>query len=177
MSLEGDKLAYEEFLIKLQKALSSYVRKKSYAYKKTKQEQDEIVQEVLIKIHSKRHTYQRHLKISPWIYTIARNTLVDHLRGLNNQVRHDEFNEEVLTLVHEEGSSEQEYNFLIHDELKHLLARLPRKQRDILVLAKSYGYSNAEIAKTKGLSVSAVKISIFRAIKSVSKNVEGINDK
>jgi len=41
---------------------------------------DDILQEVFIKIHEKIGTLKDDAKISPWIYTIARNTIIDYFR-------------------------------------------------------------------------------------------------
>lgn len=166
-SLDGDEVAYHDFLVKLEKVMKNYVPNIRFAYGKSKQDQDEIIQEILLKVHTKKHTYQRELKILPWIFTIARNTVIDHVRGIKNQVRLVSYDEAQLSLELDKDFSHQEFNLLILDEIKDLLKKLPLKHKEILVMAKAEGYTSSEIAKIKGISNSAVKISIFRSLKSV----------
>jgi RNA polymerase sigma-70 factor (ECF subfamily) len=41
---------------------------------------EDLVQETLIALHTRRHTYDRSQLLTPWVYAIARYKLVDYLR-------------------------------------------------------------------------------------------------
>ncbi|MEI4908063.1 sigma factor, partial [Klebsiella pneumoniae] len=41
---------------------------------------EDLVQETLIALHTRRHTYDRSQLLTPWVYAIARYRLVDYLR-------------------------------------------------------------------------------------------------
>ena len=54
-------------------------------YVKSKDEAEDIVQDTFIKVKQKAHTFKEGSKLRPWLYQIARNTALDHLRKYKKQ--------------------------------------------------------------------------------------------
>jgi len=61
---------------------------------KQKDDADDLLQEIFIKIHSRLGDLKDEKKLAPWIYQIVRNSLTDHYR--KNGLRTSEFDEEVI---------------------------------------------------------------------------------
>jgi RNA polymerase sigma-70 factor (ECF subfamily) len=76
-ALAGDERAYTEFL----RRAACLVR--GFARRKVMQggiDPEDIVQETLLAIHMKRHTWRDDAPVTPWLYAIARYKLIDAFR-------------------------------------------------------------------------------------------------
>src|SRR5438477_12421890 len=76
-SLAGDAAAYRTLLESLERELQPFFRRR-LAHDTA--EADDLVQETLIAIHTRRGTYDRSQPLTAWTYAIARHKLVDHYR-------------------------------------------------------------------------------------------------
>ena len=136
----------------------------SYAMSITRNptEAEDLVQEVLLAIHLKRHTYDTREPFTPWLHTIARYKLIDYLRRIRTaaSVPLDE-DSEVLAQDDNAGAESS------HD-IRKLLGRLPEKVRCSIECVKLEGRSVAEAAERCGISESGVKINIHRGLRSLS---------
>src|SRR5580700_9037517 len=74
--LDGERAAYVEFL----RVLGGYLRGHFARRLGGAADVEDLVQETLLAIHVKRHTFDRSLPFTPWAYAIARYKLLDHLR-------------------------------------------------------------------------------------------------
>jgi RNA polymerase sigma-70 factor (ECF subfamily) len=79
-ALDGDSAAYRLLLNALAPALRGVVRRGLSRYRAGDTEMEDIVQETLLAIHLKRHTWARTEAITPWVMAIARNKMIDALR-------------------------------------------------------------------------------------------------
>jgi RNA polymerase sigma-70 factor (ECF subfamily) len=124
---------------------------------------EDLVQETLIAIHTRRDTYDAAQPLRAWVYAIARYKLIDHLRrkkttGVAIPV------DEVTSLF---SSDETNTVDAVHD-VTALLDQLPAKQRAAIRLVKLEELSIREAAARTGMSESDVKISIHRGMKKLS---------
>src|SRR5882724_7064116 len=78
--LGGDAVAYRSLLDRLSSRLRAYFKRKLVRFGRGATEAEDLVQEVLLAIHLKRHTYDTGEPFTPWVYTIARYKLIDYLR-------------------------------------------------------------------------------------------------
>ena len=132
---------------------------------------DDVVQEVLLGVHLKRHTYDPEQYFLPWFYAVARYKIIDHFRrnklALARQVSlEDELETLEATLTLREPDATAGY------DLGRLLESLPEKQRQILKLIKLDGLSVADVTARTGYSASDVKVSVHRAIKALKAAIE-----
>lgn len=134
----------------LQKFIISKVKDKAIA--------DDILQDSFLKIHTKLNTLKDITKIKSWIFTIARNSVLDYFKTTNKTV---EFTE--IELENEEKPKEHTEK----DCLYGILKNLPKKYRDPLFLADIKGLKQAEIAKQLNLPLPTVKSQIQRGRKQI----------
>ena len=93
-----------------------------------------------------------------WLFRLARNTCIDHLRRQKLRRMFIPFAQEHENVPEPDGAVDTEEL----DALRHALAQLRPKDRALLALVQE-GRSHAEIAETFGTSVAAVKARLHRA--------------
>lgn len=153
---------YKKFLTEVDNLLLNYFNHSSLCKGAPEEVRADLKQEVLLKIHKYRQSYNPSYPITPWIYSIAQNTAIDYLRNKNNRTSHVEYREE-FAIDHK--ALELEAHLALRDELNFLLEKLPDDKKRIFLASKLLGESHEEISKDSGMSVSAVKVSIHRTIK------------
>lgn len=155
----GDAEAYRALLHALSPHLRAYYRRR---LADRSADCEDLVQEVLIAVHTRRHTYDAAQPFTAWVHAIARYKLMDWLRRHHRrEALHDPV-EDSLDLLFSEG--DQDASDASRDVLA-MLDVLPPKQRDPIRLVKLEGLSVAEAASRTGLSVAAVKIGVHRGLK------------
>ncbi len=155
-ALSGDKAAYRGLLEALGRLLRRYFRHRLPA---ADAHVEDLVQETLIAVHSKRDTYDTRLPFTPWVYAIARYKLLDHFR--HSPMRATVPLEDAAEIL---AFDDSEATGARHD-LERLLAALPQSSQDIIRKAKLDGYSTQEIAAASGKSEIAVRVGLHRALK------------
>ncbi len=121
---------------------------------------NDLLQETFIKIHTKLDTLRDHSKLKSWVFTIARNMVLDFFKNTANT--REMFETDLIF--------EDECN--THDEkdcLKGIIKSLPKKYRDPLFLADIKGLKQAEVAKTLNLQLPTAKSRIQRARKLIAQ--------
>src|SRR5260221_457188 len=86
-SLDGNASSYRSLLDRLSSRLRAYYKRKFAGAGRGATEAEDLVQEVLLAIHLKRHTYDTGVPFTPWVYTIARYKLIDYLRRTRTAAR------------------------------------------------------------------------------------------
>jgi RNA polymerase sigma-70 factor (ECF subfamily) len=156
-ALDGDRAAYRALLDELAPYLRAY-----FARRVGHADAEDLVQETLIAIHTKRQTYDRSLPFTSWLHAIARYKLIDHYRRA--KLRRTLPIEEAESVVADEESE----SAAVRRDVEVLLAKLPENKRRLLRQVKIEGLSTAEAAAQSGVSESAVKVGVHRAIKALS---------
>src|SRR5207247_1171292 len=126
-------------------------------------EAEDLVQETVLAIHLKRHTYDPAEPLTPWVHAVARYKLIDFLRRTRVSSADVPIDEANLPLAHDDNVDAESS----HD-LKRLLQRLPEKMRCSIEAVKLEGQSIAEAADRCGLSESSVKVNIHRGLKALA---------
>ena len=163
LALSGDNEAYATFLRQSSAHLRAYFRRRLAA---SPGEVEDLVQETLLAVHGRRHTYRTAEPLTPWLYAIARYKLVDLLRAQapRNAVEVPlDDDEGVHELLHADASPAESRR-----DLARLLDTLPDRYRLPIVLVKLEGRSVAEAAEATGMSESAVKVGIHRGVKKLA---------
>ena len=159
-ALMGDAGAYRMLLSGLTRHLRSY-----YARRLDASAAEDAVQETLIAIHTRRATYDPALPFTAWVYGIARYKLIDEYR--RNKRRATVPLDEAGELFGHDDTEEA----IAKRDVGKLLAKLPPAKRALVKDIKLDGVSVAEAAACTGLSGSAVKVTVHRAIKSLGEEV------
>jgi len=128
----------------------------------------DLTQEVFIKVYNSLHRYRAEFKFSTWIYKIAHNAAIDHLRrhAVREQALTNEFDTErrevsleSRRLTPEQESERNEKR----SEIESVVQLLPAPYRELIVLRHSQDLSYDEIAEVTGLPLGTVKNRLFRA--------------
>jgi len=123
---------------------------------------EDVVQETLLAIHLKRHTWNAAEPIGPWIWAIARNKLVDALRRRGNRV--DIPIEQFMdVLPADDGSAAMGSR----DMERHLEA-LPPRQRQVLRAIAVDGASISDMAARLDMTPGAVRVALHRGLTALA---------
>ena len=158
--LAGDGGEYRAFLEALASHLRQFLRRR---LRNRADDVEDLVQECLIAVHDKRHTYDIAQPLTPWLHAIARYKLADHFRRSRIEIATDDVDVEIDLLA---GSAEDATD--ASRDVAKLLARLPPRQRLPIVHVKLQGLTVAQTAALTGMSVSAVKVGIHRGLKALA---------
>jgi RNA polymerase sigma-70 factor (ECF subfamily) len=166
--LGGDAAAHKTLLVKLSNHLRAYFKGRLARMGSGAVEAEDLVQEALIAIHTRRHTYDPAQPFTPWAYAIARYKLLDHLRRTKSSIK-DMPIEEADELVARNDFSEVESAF----DMQRLLAGISPKMRQAIQYVKLDGLSVSEAAARSGMSESAIKVSVHRGMKALALLISG----
>ncbi len=164
-ALNGDAVAYGDFLRDLTAHLRAFLRKRLYQHL---DDVEDITQEVLLAVHKQRHTYRPGEPLTPWVHAIARYKVVDLLRSRSSREALHSIDDEMQLFAH----SDQEAGEARRDIAK-LMKHLPDRHRLPIQHVKLDGLSVAEAAQLTGMSESAVKVGIHRGMKTMAAKIEG----
>src|SRR3974377_2421846 len=151
--LRGDAAAYRVLLSRLSANLRAYYKGKLARIGRSATEAEDLTQEALMAIHSRRHTYDPSAPYLPWVHAIARYKLIDHLRR-TRATSMDVPIENAEELIAESDYAAAESA----QDMQRLLGKLPGKVRSAIEAVKLEGLSVAETAKRTGISEAGVKL-------------------
>jgi RNA polymerase sigma-70 factor (ECF subfamily) len=117
---------------------------------------DDVLQEIWLRIHKARHTFRPGAPAEPWLYAIARHTRLD-VRRRRQRYRTREVH---MDSPPEAASSPPPES---PPPLPDLLAILPPGQREVLTMLKGCGMTLEEVARATCSTVGAVKQKAHRA--------------
>ena len=129
---------------------------------------DDAVQETLLAIHRRRHTYDPQYPFRPWLAAIAKNKWIDQLRRLARRPI-DELSEDIPVGDHEAS-------VISASVLASLLEGRRPAQAQAILLVKVQGYSIEDASGQIGLSPSAVKMNIHRGLARLTALIEKTPD-
>jgi RNA polymerase sigma-70 factor (ECF subfamily) len=108
-----------------------------------------------------------HSAFSRWLYTIARNEMLQYWRKLKGSSQQegslDVLDEHDQLPSIDPYSQDMEEQVILRDEINVVLYQLTRKRRLLLILYHKVGFTYAQIAQFMGMSISAVSSGLCRA--------------
>jgi RNA polymerase sigma-70 factor (ECF subfamily) len=128
---------------------------------------EDLVQEVLLSLHSVRATYDPERPFLPWLMAIVRNRLADGGRRYARLSANEVSVAQVPETFDAAGANKAEEAYGDPAALKEAMAALPAGQRKALELLKLKEMSLKEASAESGMSVAALKVATHRAIKSL----------
>lgn len=152
--------AYARFLKEAAPVLRGIVRAKAGGLGEAACE--DVLQEVLLAIHLKRHTWRVGSPVRPWLYAIARHKIIDafRARGRRIQVPIDEFAD---LLPAADGPDPTEAA-----DMARIIGLLEGRPAEILRRIAVDGLSVSETGKALAMSEGAVRVALHRALKALA---------
>jgi len=162
-SLDGDAASHRALLDRLSRWLRAYYMGKLAGIGRGPEEAEDLVQEAVLAIHFKRHTYDPAEPLTPWVHAIARYKLIDFLRRTRTSISDVPIDEADAIMAHDDNvGAESTY------DVKRLMAQLPKDMQCAIEAVKLDGLSIAEAAERCGISESGVKVDIHRRLKRLA---------
>src|SRR5262247_806434 len=161
-ALNGDAAAYTRLLASLAPAIRAVARRGLGRAGLAAEDAEDVVQETLLAIHLKRHTWEPSLPLGPWVRAIARNKLIDAMRrrGRRNHVPIDDV---IDTLASDTAEPTP-----IPGKLDEHLQSLPDRQQSVVRSISLDGASIRETATRLNMSEGAVRVALHRGLAALS---------
>ena len=147
----GNAAVYHRLLTEISGWLQRY-----YARRLIPSMVDDAVQDALLAIHEKRHTYDPGRPFEPWLAAIARYKWIDNLRAMKLMPT-EALSEDIPVIDHGDAVTGAR-------SLEQLLERLKPEQSEVIRMVKLQGLSVEETAIRTGQSISLVKVNIHRGL-------------
>lgn len=158
----GDGAAYDRLLRDVAATLRPVVRRELRRAGRPESDAEDIVQESLLAIHLKRHTWDAGRPVGPWIRAIVQHKTIDALRrrGRRTDVSIDDFADLI--------SAEEPEVAPAADTARHLAALAPG-QRAVLEAIAVEGLEIRDAATRLGMTRGAVRVALHRALKNLAR--------
>jgi RNA polymerase sigma-70 factor (family 1) len=137
---------------------------------KSRELAEEVVQEVFLKIWTRREDLLTVLNFEAYLITIARNLVFDLVKDIARETitRNDFVSNVQQPIGADEGLIEEQYRELLNEAV----SQLPPQQKQIFRLAKVEGLSHQAIAEQLHLSRLTVKTHMAKALQSIRENLQ-----
>jgi RNA polymerase sigma-70 factor (ECF subfamily) len=161
----GDAAAYERCLRDIATVLRPVARRALARIGLSADHAEDVVQEVLLAVHLKQHTWDEARPIGPWVAAIARHKVVDVLRRRGSRVHLpiEDFSE---ILPADDAPVDP------GPDVARALGALPKRQREVVQSIAVDGASIGETATRLGMSEGAVRVALHRGLAALAKHAE-----
>jgi RNA polymerase sigma-70 factor (ECF subfamily) len=161
-AMAGDDAAYHRLLGAIAPVLRAAARRGLARAGQPPDQAEDIVQDILLAVHLKRHTWDANAPFAPWLFAIARNKLIDALRrrGRRVFVNIDDFAE----TLPEESRAETASPAEVQAQLK----TLPVRQREVLQSIAVESASIKDTASKFSMSEGAVRVALHRGLAALT---------
>jgi RNA polymerase sigma-70 factor, ECF subfamily len=144
-----------------------YLRPLVARWHRDQRDVEDTVQDVLLTLHTIRHTYDPNRPFTPWLAAIANRRIIDRLRRQGRSRRCDAaLRAELETFGQPQTNIEETTS---REVLRRAVESLPPGQRQAVTLLKLQEMSLKQAAAASGMSIAALKVAMHRAIKNLRK--------
>jgi RNA polymerase sigma-70 factor (ECF subfamily) len=131
---------------------------------------EDLTVETFWRIHKARARFNPQGSFGAWAYRIATNAALDHLRKFHHEI---ELSADLAANSSPDTAVQRETRAQIHEAF----ASLPAKYRLVATLALIEEESYGKIAAAAGISVSLVKVRLFRSVRMLRQRLSSLNKK
>lgn len=160
----GDGAAFLRFLTEVTPPLRGLIRARGRGLPPDLHE--DILQEVLLAIHLKRHSWTPGHPVRPWLYAVARHKVVDAFRRRGHRLHLP------LEEVAEVLAAEAEPAPLAAHDADRMLGMIDARSAALVRAVRLEGHSTEDAARGLGLSAGAARVALHRAMKRLSELAE-----
>ena len=144
----------------------------------TKEENEDLEQEVFIKGIKNYDKYEERGNLKAWINTVAKNVSKDYLKSAKykNEVLADEENETIFANI-KDSEPNPELKLVQKERQKRILKainELKPKFKDVIIYTEIYGYSYEDTAKKLNCPTGTIKSRIYNAKKELAEKLQDL---
>lgn len=183
MCRRGNERAARELVNRFQRPVFSII----YRMVRDREKAEDLAQETFVRTFNNLDRYDRSYKFSSWLFKIAYNLTVDHLRrkviktisihGSPDAVTADQQEATSVTLESTEEAPDARLESLeLADQLELAIGKLREEYRTVIILRHVEGRAYEEIAEIMGIPLGTVKTYIFRARRQLRQELSGISE-
>lgn len=140
---------------------------------KSVHESEDIVQEVMIRLWTRRENLQEYKNIEAFAMTVTRNLCLDRIKSKS-------FKTQELTVVHQQVSNSTPYKKLELEDavgkIQLILETLPEQQRQIIHLRDIEGFEFEEISEILKINLNTIRVNLSRARKKIKETLQNRYD-
>ena len=172
---DNDHKAFAELMEKYQRTVVITCRGFVTSY----HEAEDLAQDVFVELYESLPGFRKESKLSTWIYRIAVNKSLNHLRKKKRETSIFSLNlfnksdgKETTFQIVSTDDTEADYSIVSSENkrlLKEAINKLPENQRVAIILSKYQDLSYKEIAEVMDVSISSVESLLFRAKTNLRK--------
>ena len=162
LTLAGKAFAFEELVKRHQRQIYALALKMV----RNHDDASDVAQDVFLKAYEVLGTFQRKSSFHTWLYRIAVNYCINHLRR-DKAKYHVEL--ETYHAVQDPMALENMDTMEMQEELNRAIRKLPEKQQATVLLRACDGLPYKEIAKILDCSIGTVKANYFHAVKNLRR--------
>jgi RNA polymerase sigma-70 factor (ECF subfamily) len=166
---QGDPAAYRELLENIVPRVRQIVQRQRGFVGAA--EVEDLVQDVLLSVHTVRATYDASRPFAPWLLAIIRHRLADGARRYTRVAKREiHLDEDEVTFVEpatNDDSGEPDDSAALHAAVR----ALPEGQRQAIELLKLKELSLKEAAAVSGTSIGALKVATHRAMATLRRTL------
>lgn len=181
MCRRGNERAARELVNRFQRPVFSII----YRMVRDREKAEDLAQETFVRTFNNLDRYDRSYKFSSWLFKIAYNLTVDHLRrrviktisihGSPDAVTADQQEATSVTLESTEEAPDARLESLeLADQLELAIGKLREEYRTAIILRHVEGRAYEEIAEIMDIPLGTVKTYIFRARRQLRQELSGI---
>lgn len=164
--LKGNQAAFNLLVTRYQ----DYIYTVCFNILKNKPEAQEAAQDTFVKTYKALNKYKDESKLSSWLYKIAYRTCLDKIRSRKKTIDLDEVGYAIPSI--ELTSGEQLEKNELNEQLAKAILKLDPKEAGLIRMFYLEEMAVKELAQITGISLSNVKVLLFRARKKLAKIVE-----
>lgn len=136
----------------------------------TKEENEDLTQEVLIKVWKNQKNYEERGSIKGWISTIAKNISKDYLKSASYKVNsHSTSDDLTINSIQDKNSSPEKFYTKLERQkiISNAIEKLKPKLKEVILLTEFEGYTYEECAKKLKCPIGTIKSRIYNAKKEL----------
>lgn len=143
----------------------------------TKSENEDLEQEVYIKLWKNSDKYKEQGSMKSWIGTIAKNTSKDYLKSAMVRNEQNSTSDEFVITNIKDKKTTPEDRVLANERQKRIIKAidsLKPKLRETIMLCEIYGYTYEEAAEKLNCPIGTIKSRIYNAKKELAEKLEDL---
>jgi len=159
-------LAFDEVYRKYSKRLFRF----SYNLLKSKEDAENIVQDVFLNLWANRHKIEKGTSLKYYIYTIAYHASINIIR---KKLKESDYLEHLMSLQEplEEAVDLQVEFRELDEKLKSIIDALPDRQKEVYILHRVERLKYSEISERLGISVNTIENHMSRALRTIREKL------